>query len=401
MKVLVINSGSSSIKYQLISTKDSSVVIKGMVERIGSENSFLECKFEDGSVQRKDFVALDHQIALNEIFKSLTQYEKAPLANLTELDAIGHRVVHGGEDFNTSTVIDESVLKCIKVCSSLAPLHNPPNITGIEACLDIIGTTVPQVAVFDTAFHSKMPPEAYMYGLPHKFYSEMKIRRYGFHGTSHKYVSERAIEILNLDRNNARIITCHLGNGASIAAVKGSTSIDTSMGLTPLEGVMMGTRTGDMDPAITLYLMDTYGYTASELNQIYNKESGLLGLSGESNDMRDIMTAMEKGGKRSKLAFEVYVYKIKKYIGSYLAVLNGADAIVFTAGVAENNPIIRNMACSGMQNLGIEIDHERNKNANRKEAIISVSGCKTKVMVIPTNEELMIARETQWVLEQK
>jgi len=394
MNVLVLNSGSSSMKLQLIETVSGDILITGLIQRIGGEGSTIEWELKDGREFEDSFIANTHKDALDKVFSIITESKRGAIKDLNEINAIGHRVVHGGEKFKDSVLINDEVLDEIKKCSSLAPLHNPANITGIEACAEILGTDKPQVAVFDTSFHAFMPEKAYLYPLPYSFYEDKQIRRYGFHGTSHKYVSQRAIEILNLDKSKAKIISCHLGNGASIAAIEGDISVDTSMGLTPLEGVMMGTRVGDMDPAITLFLMDNYGYSSEELNNIYNKKSGLLGLSEISNDMRDIVKAMDEGNKKAKAAFDVYVYKIKKYIGSYLATLNGADAIVFTAGVAENSPLIRALVCGNMDSLGIKIDDEINSKANRKEIVISAEDSKVKVMVIPTNEELMIATET-------
>ncbi len=400
MKVFVINSGSSSIKFQLIDTQTRNYIIKGIVERIGEHDSLIRWSLKEGGSYRIEQKIENHKHALDEVFKILLDKEKGAISSLDEIDAVGHRVVHGGEKFKSSVLIDKDVLNSIKEYSILAPLHNPANITGIEAAMELL-PNVPQVAVFDTSFHANMPRRAYLYALPYEFYSEKKIRRYGFHGTSHKYITERAIELLGLDINNSKLITCHLGNGASITAVKNGYSVDTSMGLTPLEGLVMGTRSGDMDPAITLFLMETYGYKPEELDKIYNKKSGLLGLSGISNDMRDIMEEMEKGNERAKIAYEVFIYRVKKYIGAYLAVLNGADAIIFTAGIGENNAHIREDICRNLEFFGIKIDKEKNEQANGKEVIISTDDSKVKVLVIPTNEELKIALETENIVENR
>lgn len=396
MKILVVNSGSSSLKFQLFDMSNESVLIKGVVQRIGLDDAFIDWKKDDKSA-REPIECKNHKQAVETMFKYLTQGPTAVMKSLDELSAIGHRVVHGGEKFKSSVLINDEVIAEIDKCSQLAPLHNPPNLTGIKACIEATEGKVPQIAVFDTAFHANMPPHAFLYGLPYEFYTEKKIRRYGFHGTSHKYVYYRAAELLGLDPNNAKMITCHLGNGASIAAIKNGVSIDTSMGLTPLEGLIMGTRCGDIDPAITFYLMDNYGYTSKELNDIYNKKSGLLGLSGLSNDMRDITSEMIHN-PRVKLAYDVYAYRIKKYIGQYIAVLDGVDAIVLTAGVGENTPELRWDLFQDMNFYGIKIDPEKNKIADKKEMLLSTPDSKIKVILVPTNEELMIAKESMEIL---
>ncbi len=394
MNVLVLNSGSSSMKFQLIETTTGDVLITGLIQRIGGTGTTIEWELKDGREFEEGFVAEDHNSAIEKTFSVITDAEKGALKNLSEVDAIGHRVVHGGEKFTDSVVIDDEVLAEIKKCSALAPLHNPPNIMGIEACTALLGKDIPQVAVFDTSFHSRMPEKAFLYPLPYKFYVENKVRRYGFHGTSHKYVSQKAIELLGLDPKEAKIITCHLGNGGSVSAIKGDHSVDTSMGLTPLEGIVMGTRSGDVDPAISCFLMDNYGYSSEDLNRIYNKESGLLGLSGLSNDMRDIIDAAADGDKKAQDAMDVFVYKIQKYIGSYIATLNGCDVVIFTAGVGENSYPIRSRICANLEGIGIDVDDELNKQASRKNMVFSKESSKVKVMVVPTNEELMIAQET-------
>ena len=394
MNVLVLNSGSSSMKFQLINSVDETSLITGLVQRIGLTGATIEWELADGREFEDSFDAKDHTAAIEKTFSSLIDSERGAVKDLKEVDAIGHRVVHGGEKFKDSVIITDEVLAEIKKCSALAPLHNPPNITGIEACTELLGPDVPQIAVFDTSFHAQMPEKAFLYALPRKFYEEDKVRRYGFHGTSHKYVARKAIEILGLDPKEAKIITCHLGNGGSISAVKGDHSVDTTMGLTPLEGIVMGTRSGDMDPAISVFLMKKHGYTAADIDKIYNKESGLLGLSGISSDMREIIAAAEKGDTIAQAAMDVFVYKIQKYIGSYLATLNGADAIIFTAGVGENSYPIRSKVCANLEGIGIEVDDALNKAASRKEMVFSKESSRIKVMVLPTNEELVIAQET-------
>ncbi|WP_440954763.1 acetate kinase [Methanosarcina sp. Mfa9] len=393
MKILVINAGSSSLKYQLIDMTDESALAVGLCERIGIDNSFLTQKRSDGKKYEVQTDLPDHKVALEEVIKALTDAELGVIANMSEISAVGHRVVHGGENFTSSAVINEDVKQAIKDCFELAPLHNPPNMMGITACEDIMPGT-PMVAVFDTAFHQTMPAYAYMYALPYEFYENYAVRKYGFHGTSHKYVAMRAAAMLGKPESEVKIITCHLGNGSSIAAVNGGKSVETSMGFTPLEGLAMGTRCGSIDPAVVPFLMEKEGMTTREIDTMMNKKSGVLGVSGLSNDFRDLDEAASKGNKRAELALEIFAYKVKKFIGEYSAVLNGADAVVFTAGIGENSASIRKRILSGLEGLGISIDDEKNK-IRGEEIDISIPEASVKVLVIPTNEELAIARETK------
>ena len=391
MRVLVINAGSSSIKYQLFNMTDESVIVKGLIERIGEPTSRVVREL-DGLKQSRDISCPDHAAAFREITADVAG-PRGVLKSIREIDAVGHRVVHGGEDFTESTRITEAVLNVIRAWVPLAPLHNPPNLTGIEAAMQLM-PDVPHVAVFDTAFHQSMPKHAFVYAMPYDFYTQDRIRRYGFHGTSHRYVSERAANILQRTPTTFRCITCHLGNGCSMAAVRGGKSIDTSMGLTPLEGLVMGTRSGDIDPAIIFHLADVKGLTLAEINSVLNKKSGLLGLSGVSNDMRSVEEASATGDQRAQLARDVFAYRVRKYIGQYLAVLGGADAIVFTGGIGENNAPMRHRCVSGLQELGIQIDEEKNAKSRGREEDVSLPGSRIRVLVIPTNEELVIARDT-------
>lgn len=396
MKVLVINAGSSSLKYQLINMKDESVLAKGNVERIGMANSLLKHTHYD-----KDPVVIpgdfnDHIDAVKIVIDSLLDKEYGVIESMNEIVAVGHRVVHGGEQFSTSVVIDDEVMKAIEANIELAPLHNPANIMGIDACRNIMPNTL-MVAVFDTAFHQTMPQKAFMYAIPYSAYKDMGVRRYGFHGTSHKYVALKAAEMLGKPINSLNIITCHLGNGSSIAAIKQGKSVDTSMGFTPLEGLPMGTRSGSIDPAILSFLMEKQDISCDDVNSILNKDSGMLGLSGVSSDFRDLHKAANEGNERAQLALDVFNYGVKKYIGSYATAMGGVDCIVFTAGIGENTPETRKGSCSGLEFLGIEIDEERNNYVLGKldrEGEISTDDSSVKVLVIPTNEELMIARET-------
>lgn len=397
MDVLVLNSGSSSIKFQLIEVEKREVLAKGLVERIGEEISlftFLSLGFER---EKERLTVENHAQGIDLIINTLTDPEHGVIRQITDIDAVGHRLVHGGEEFSGSVIINERVLQVMKECSKLAPLHNPHNIKGVEACQDIL-PNIPQCGVFDTAFHQTMEPHAYLYALPLAYYREHKIRRYGFHGTSHQYVAMEAANYLNQPIEELKIITCHLGNGASITAIKNGKSVDTSMGFTPLEGLVMGTRCGDCDPAIPLYMIDTLGMTSKEVNDVLNKQSGILGLSELSNDMRVIEDECEKGNEKVKTALNVYAYRLKKYIGAYYAVLNGVDIIVFTGGVGENMPLLRELVCSGLDGLGIEIDLD--KNALHQPGIIDLTGkaSKVKILKVPTNEELMIALETAKLL---
>lgn len=392
MKILVINCGSSSLKYQLIDMEKKEIMAKGLVERIGLDGSI--CKHE---IPGKDKVVIeeemkDHTKALEIVLNAVADPEIGAIASMDEIGAVGHRVVHGGEKFASSVMIDEEVLKTIRECSDIAPLHNPPNIMGIEACKDILPNT-PMVAVFDTAFHQTIPAENYIYALPYEYYEKYAIRRYGFHGTSHKYVAERAADMLDIELEEMNLITCHLGNGASITAIKNGKSYDTTMGFTPLEGLSMGTRTGDMDPAIVTYLMQKDGLSTEEIDSIMNKKSGVLGISGVSSDFRDIEEAANSGNERAKLALANYENRVVKYIGAYYALLGDVDAIVFTAGLGENSATTRQAVCDKLSSLGIELNGEANKKRG-EEIIISSEESAVNVLVIPTNEELMIAKET-------
>jgi acetate kinase len=392
MKILVINTGSSSLKYQLIDTEKEIVLAKGLCDRIGLGGSIVKQTDHTGKSYKKEIELHDHNEAIKEVINALTDEEFGVIKSMNEISSVGHRIVHGGEKFYKSVVIDEEVIKAIEECIVLAPLHNGPNITGIKACKAIM-PDVPMVAVFDTAFHQTMPREAFIFALPYSFYEEGRIRRYGFHGTSHKYVSERAAALLNKPYESLKIVTCHLGNGSSICAVKNGISVDTSMGYTPLDGVPMGTRCGSIDPAIITYLIEHKNYDAAMLDDLLNKKSGVLGISGVSSDFRDLEEAALNGNERARLALDVFVYQTKKYIGSYAAAMGGIDALVFTAGIGENNSLIREKATSGLEFLGIEIDPEKN-NVRGKEMDISKPHAKVRTLVIPTNEELAISRET-------
>ncbi len=392
MKILVLNNGSSSVKYKLIDSDTKQVLAEGGVEKIGLPDSFIKFKLADGKKETVTVSMPDHKEAIRQVFKVLTDPEKGVIKNLDEIQAVGHRVVHGMEYFNKSVLITPEVIEKVKECYPVAPLHNPANITGIEAVLDLL-PGVPQVAVFDTAFHQTMPAKAYMYALPYEDYEKYGIRRYGFHGTSHRYVSRRACEFLGLDYKKQRIITCHIGNGGSITAIKDGMSVDTSMGLTPTEGLMMGTRVGDVDPGALVYLMERTGLDAKGLQKVINKESGVLGISGISNDMRDIEDGIKAGNERARLAMDMYEYRILKYIGAYTAVLGGVDVIVFTGGVGENQTGTRETICRQLAYLGITFDAEANKTRG-EEIEISGKDSKVHVVVIPTDEELMIAEDT-------
>ncbi len=390
MKVLVINAGSSSLKYQLINMDDQSVMAKGLCERIGIDGKLKHEK--DGEKFEIELTLKDHSDAINAVLNSLTDEKMGVIASMDEIDAIGHRVVHGGEKFNGSCVITEAVMNALDECIELAPLHNPPNIVGIEACKKIL-PNVPQVGVFDTAFHQTMPQKAYIYALPYNYYKDYGIRRYGFHGTSHKYVSMKAAEYLGKAPEDLKIITCHLGNGSSITAVDGGKSVDTTMGLTPLAGVAMGTRSGDIDPAIVEFIANKRGISISEVLTILNKESGVYGISGKSSDFRDLTAGKDAGDERCALALDIFEYGVKKYIGAYAAAMGGVDAVIFTAGIGENDAKMRADIVSGLEFMGIEIDDAKNK--TRGTVDITKEGAKVKTLVIPTNEELMIALETQ------
>ena len=392
MNILVLNNGSSSVKYKLIDSDTKRVLAEGGVEKIGLPDSFIKFKTPEGKKETVEVSMPDHKEAIRQVFKVLTDPEKGVIRNLDEIDAVGHRVVHGMECFNKSVLITPEVIARVKECYPVAPLHNPANITGIEAILDLL-PEVPQVGVFDTAFHQTMPAKAYMYALPYEDYEKYGIRRYGFHGTSHRYVSRRACEFLGLDYDKQRIITCHIGNGGSITAIRDGKSVDTSMGLTPTEGLMMGTRVGDVDPGALTYLMERRDIGYKELQKIINKESGVLGVSGISNDMRDIEDGIEAGNERAILAMDMYEYHILKYIGAYTAVLGGADVIVFTGGVGENQTSTRETICKSLAYLGVTFNAEANK-VRGSEIEISGPDSKIRVVVIPTDEELMIATDT-------
>lgn len=393
MKVLVINCGSSSLKYQLINMENEESLAQGLVERIGIEGSILTQKVPGKDKYIVEVPMKDHTDAIKHVLDALVDEAHGVIKSMDEISAVGHRVVHGGEKYAESVVINDEVMASLEECVKLAPLHNPANIIGINACKSLMPNT-PMVAVFDTAFHQTMPKEAFIYPLPYELYEKEGIRKYGFHGTSHKFVSSECAKAIGKDIKDLRIITCHLGNGASLAAIKDGHCIDTSMGFTPLEGIAMGTRCGNIDPAIVTYLMTECSMTASEVNNLMNKKSGVYGISGVSSDFRDIEDAAAKGNERAILALDVYNYRVRQMIGAYAAAMGGVDAIVFTAGLGENAKETRRDICKGLEFLGIEIDEEKN-NVRGKVAEISKDGAKVKVFVIPTNEELVIARDTK------
>ncbi|HBW12458.1 MAG TPA: acetate kinase [Proteiniclasticum sp.] len=397
MKVLVINCGSSSLKYQLINMENEASLATGLVERIAIEGSKLTQKVDGREKYVLTVPMKNHKEAISHVINTLLDDVQGVIKSSDEISAVGHRVVHGGEKYSASVIITDEVMKDLEEFSQLAPLHNPPNIIGINACKELMPNT-PMVAVFDTAFHQTMPEKAFLYGLPYELYKENHIRKYGFHGTSHKYVSQRAAEILGEDIKGLKLVTCHLGNGSSVAAVNGGISVDTSMGFTPLEGLLMGTRCGDIDPAIIPYLMDVKGYSYEEVNNIMNKKSGVLGLSGVSSDFRDIEDAAAEGNERAKLALDVFHYRVKKYIGYFMAAMNGVDAIIFTAGLGENAAETREEIIADMEWFGIKMDKEKNK-VRGQERIVSTDDSKVKIIIIPTNEELMIARDTLTLLK--
>lgn len=393
MKVLVLNCGSSSIRYKLFDMPEGQASAGGLLERIGESSSVLRHTSAGREVRREGRVP-DHKEGLSWVVRALMDPEHGAIREPSEIDAVGHRVVHGGERFTGSVLVTPEVLEAIREFSTLAPLHNPPNLMGIEAAGDLL-PHAPQVAVFDTAFHGTMPRYAYLYAIPYEYYEKYHIRRYGFHGTSHRYVTLRAAQILGRPLEELRLITCHLGNGCSMAAVKGGRSVDTSMGFTPLEGLVMGTRSGDVDPAIIPFLGRREGLSADEVEKVLNRRSGLLGLSGISNDMREVERAAEGGDERAKLALEVFAYRVKKYIGAYIAVLGGLDALVFTAGIGENSYRMRERICEGLEVFGIALDHRRNRRTvGRREEDISREGSPVRVLVVPTDEELLIAEDT-------
>ena len=398
MIVLVLNAGSSSIKYQLFDVDGKKVLAKGGVDKIGMADSSLSNKRIDGDEVKLEGEIVDHQAGIEYVLGVLISKKHGSVRSLDEIGAVGHRVVHGGESFHASTMIDEQVIEKIEECSSLAPLHNPPNLKGIYAINDLMPGT-PQVAVFDTAFHQTMPKSAYMYAIPYSLYKKYGLRRYGFHGTSHHYISRRACEIIGRDYLTQKIITCHLGNGGSITAIHHGKSVDTSMGLTPVEGMIMGTRSGDLDNGVLTYIMDKEELGVNEANTLINKHSGILGISGVSSDMREVENAADDGNNRAKLALEMYDYRIIKYIGSYTAAMNGVDMIVFAGGIGENADRVREAICKKFGYLGLEFDSEKNNGLRGKEAVISKPDSKVKVLVVPTNEELVIAQETVKVFE--
>lgn len=397
MNVLVINCGSSSLKYQLFDMKNEAVLAKGLVERIGIEGSRLKHEAEGKDKQVIEVPMHNHKDALSQVLFALEHPEYGAIQSLQEINAAGHRVVHAGEKFSASVVVNDSVVAALEECIEIAPLHNPPNIIGIRAIQELL-PNIENVAVFDTAFHQTMPKSAYVYALPYEYYERNHVRRYGFHGTSHRYVSQRAAEMLGKPLEETKIISCHLGNGASIAAIKGGKSIDTSMGFTPLEGLVMGTRCGDIDPQIVTYIMGKEGLSLDEMNNIMNKKSGVLGISGVSSDFRDIEEAAEAGNERAILALDIYHDNVRKYIGAYATVLGGADAIVFTAGLGENGAESREEICKGLEFMGAILDKEKNK-VRGKEAFVNTEDSSVKIMVVPTNEELMIARDTLELLK--
>lgn len=399
MKILVINAGSSSMKYQLINMEDESVIAKGNCERIGIDGKFTH-KTADGRVKQVNVDMPNHTVAFMQIKDALIDSEVGVIQDLSEISAVGHRIVQGGPIFHQSVLVDEKVIEDIEGLADLAPLHNIAHVQGIRACRSVFGTEIPEVVVFDTAFHATMPPKAYMFPVPYEYYEKYKVRRYGFHGTSHRYVSQRCADVMGKDIKDLKIITCHLGNGSSITAVDGGVCVDTSMGLTPLDGFMMGTRTGTLDPSVVTFIAEKENLSPKELDTLFNKKSGLLGISGVSSDDRDVSAAADAGNERAILAQDMLEYQIKKFIGAYVAVLNGVDAIVFTAGIGENQPRHREKVCDELGYLGVKIDHElNNKYHHGLEGEISTPDSKVKVFVLMTNEEIMIARDTKAIAE--
>lgn len=392
MKVLVINCGSSSLKYQVLDMTTEALLCKGLVERIGMDGSVITHEKIGQDKVKTEVPMKDHKDAIEQVLTAVQDADHGVVKSMDEIGAVGHRVVHAGEKFASSVLITEEVIKALEECVDLAPLHNPPNLLGIAACQQLMPNT-PMVGVFDTAFHQTMPAESYIYAIPYEYYQKHGIRRYGFHGTSHKYVAERAADMLNIDLEDLKLITCHLGNGASVSAIKRGKCIDTSMGFTPLEGLVMGTRSGDIDPAIVTFIREKENLPQGKANEILNKKSGVLGISGVSSDFRDIEEAVAQGNERAELALKVFAHKVRFYIGAYIAEMNGVDAIIFTAGVGENDVTMRELICHNLGNLGIKLDPLKNK-VRGKETIISTEDSKVKLLLIPTNEELMIARDT-------
>ena len=397
MNILVLNCGSSSVKYKLIEIKANKVLAEGGIEKIGLPDAFIKFKFGNEKIQQ-DLDINDHVGAIKSILDNLTSKEYGCIKDFKEIDAVGHRVVHGGEKFNKSVLINDEVIAKIKECYGIAPLHNPVNMAGIDAINEVL-PEVPQVGVFDTAFHQTMPAKSYMYALPYKYYAEDSVRRYGFHGTSHRYVSQRVCEFLGVEPKGKKIITCHVGNGGSITAVKDGKSIDTSMGLTPTEGLMMGTRCGDVDPGALIFLMDKHNLSSKDMLNMVNKESGLAGISGVSSDMREITAAAKQGNEKAILSLEMYEQRITKYVGAFAAEMGGVDIIVFTGGVGEHQSSTRTNVCNPLRFMGVEIDDAANDANNGDEGIISTPNSAVKVVVIPTDEEYMIAKDTEAIIE--
>lgn len=397
MKILVLNCGSSSIKYALYNMDDKSVMTSGGAERVGLDGAFVKVKLPNGEKKQIMHDIPEHTEGVKFIFSLLTDPEIGVIKDLKEIDAVGHRMVHGGEKFNKSVLLTDEVLKAFEACIDLAPLHNPANLKGVKAVSELM-PGLPQVGVFDTAFHQTMPAHSYLYAIPYELYEKYGVRRYGFHGTSHRYVSQRVCEFLGVNPADKKIITCHIGNGGSVAAVDGGKCVDTSMGLTPLEGLMMGTRSGDIDGGAITFLEKKLGLDADGMSNLLNKKSGLLGISGISSDMREIDAAVEQGNERAKIALDMYNYRIKKYVGAYAAAMGGCDIIVFTAGVGENQYSMREQVCAGMEYMGVKLDVEKNKTVRGEEAVISTPDSKVTVCVIPTDEELMIATDTMNLL---
>ena len=397
MNILVLNCGSSSIKYQLFNIFNHLLLAKGVVEKVGLKGSFLKHEKPNGDKVRLEGEVIDHQTGIEYVLGVLVSEEHGCIKSLHEIEAVGHRMVHGGERFQKSCLINEDTIRDFKACIPLAPLHNPANLKGVFAMQHLL-PLVPQVAVFDTAFHQTMPPHAYMYAIPYSLYKKYGIRRYGFHGTSHYYVARRACEILEVPLESMKIVTCHLGNGSSMTAIKNGQSVDTSMGLTPVEGLIMGTRTGDMDLGVFTFIMEKEELNISVANTLVNKHSGMLGVTGVSSDMREIEKEAEAGNKRAILGLEMFRYRIKKYIGSYAAALGGIDLLIFTGGIGENDPVTRESCCTDMEFMGIEFDREKNGGVRGKEVLLSKPTSKVKVMIIPTNEELVIAEHTHRIV---
>jgi acetate kinase len=400
MKILVLNCGSSSIKFQFFNMETQTVLAKGLVEKVGLNGSQLKLNKQNGEQVIFQGEIVDHKSGIEYVLGVLTSQKHGCIASLNEISAVGHRVVHGGELFSRSVLITQEVVSQMEKCIDLAPLHNPPNLKGIEAITELI-PEVPQVGVFDTAFHQSMPDFAYMYGIPYALYKKYGIRRYGFHGTSHRYVSQRACEMLNIDFEAQKIITCHLGNGSSIAAIQNGKSVDTSMGFTPIEGLLMGTRAGDLDIGAVLYIMEKENIGVESASALFNKHSGLLGITNISSDLRDVLNAAQNGNQQAVLSLKMFNYRIRKYIGSYAAAMNGCDLLIFTGGIGENSKSTRLEVCNDLKWLGFEIDEGKNARLNGTESVISTANSKVKILIVPTDEELMIARDTQKITQEK